>query len=227
MNKCEFYSYEVNECTRLGTLKAWLGRDIKVPANELLLLDSHQLVGSDDGQQMGELRAPSLLIFAFKGTELLGAPPLLKLPHLVKELFSVGRPFQPKFTRALYRQALFLVHSLLRMQRALEGALSALLRYLHSQRQSVSQKYKQAATLQVQLQQEIQCFLLGKKQCTVKGRGQEYRACLEAVAQTVERAERRQAQLLQLGAQRLRLLGAEVGEEHMRAVFQQHDIQPQ
>ncbi|ERL86639.1 inhibitor of nuclear factor kappa-B kinase subunit alpha [Dendroctonus ponderosae] len=227
--KCEFYSYEVNDCTRLGTLKAWLGRDIKLPANELLFLDSHQLIGgeADDGQPMGALRRPSMLIFAYKGAELLsGAPPLLKLPPLVKELFSVGQPFQPKFTRALYRQALFLVHSLLRMQRALEGALSALLRHLHSQRQTMRQKYKEAATRQAQLHQEIQGFLLRKKQSTLRGRDAEYWACLEGVARCVERAERRQANLAQVGGQWRRLLSVEVGEEQMRAVLQQHDIQP-
>ncbi|XP_060527597.1 inhibitor of nuclear factor kappa-B kinase subunit beta-like isoform X2 [Cylas formicarius] len=109
--KLEFYSYEINDGTLLGTLKDWISRDIKIPKKDLLVLFKNEpMFCHDDDAILHELVTEDT-VFVFKKGALISDSISFTVPKLVQQVLQISVSFQLRHVRNLFRQALFFIYS--------------------------------------------------------------------------------------------------------------------
>lgn len=173
VHKLEFYSYEVNDSTLIGTLKEWISRDIKVLKTDLLVL-FHQKTNENQGDsntdtilccnddsailQQYLTTKENIIFFVFKKDAILHEKCFNpKLPGLLKQVFSAPN-FPGNCLKQAFRLALFQVYTAVRTKTNFETAYLSLVQYIEDLTEKFKDHYDTTASEFEKLLTEVQRF---------------------------------------------------------------------
>lgn len=248
--KQEFYSYEISDSTLFGTLKDWISRDIKVPKTDLLFLfrnpaskgnqnetEDIRYCSNDNTLLEYLISNDEAILYVYKKDALFCEKcPQSKMPNLVKELFNPNSNLQSKFARNVYRQALFYVHSELRIVVEFKNAYLSLIQHMQDLCEKIKNKYITVTSEFRKICSKIEQFFQKKKNGELvlnnnvdSNAYPELAECLKNFELFLSNVERREQNLKDFGKQ-YKILAKnreeiEVARKEVREMFEKYDIQ--
>lgn len=173
VHKLEFYSYEVNDSTLIGTLKEWISRDIKVPKTDLLVLFHQKTNETQSGSntktivccndddailQQYLITKESFIFYVFKKDVILHEKCFNpKLPGLLKQVFSASN-FPGNCLKQAFRLALFQVHTAVHTKTNFKTAYLSLVQYIEDLTEKLKDHYDTTVGEFKKLLTEVQRF---------------------------------------------------------------------
>lgn len=106
--RLEFYSYEITECTQIGTLKDWISRDIKVPKTDLLLLISNEAFNVQDNDLLLNVLKDTTYIYV-TAKHFLPEKITYNNPKLIREVMKSALKFNLEFLKPLKSQLIYFI----------------------------------------------------------------------------------------------------------------------
>ncbi|CAG9855782.1 unnamed protein product [Phyllotreta striolata] len=187
--KLEKYSYEITEGTRIGTLKDWISRDIKVNKTDLILLMTKDSFGASDND---------LLLDVLKGTDVFVTgkyflPDKLtyNYPKLIKEVMKSAVNFNTNFAKPLKSQLIYFITVEKTAALHFQTSFNLYLNYLNHVLGTIKH-HKTSTTTQInQLVTKISCYNNIKINAEIDLKSDiEYKNCLKNTQRLLSSFER-------------------------------------
>lgn len=137
LHKLEFYSYEIEPSTLVGTVKDWISRDIKIPKTELIVLFRTGFVLPDD-ELLASVVNSDDYVFVIHRDGLIDYPVTYKFPKLIREVMKSALKFHHSYLWQLYSQTVYYIT----MERIRANLFKCGLQYYVSYLKQISEKLR-------------------------------------------------------------------------------------
>lgn len=108
LHNFEYYSYEIDESTLVGTLKDWISRDIKISKQAMIVLFRKDFFPPDN-QFVLNIMDSEDYVFVINADCLVSYPITYHFPKLVKEVMQSALNFKKNYVLQLFSQSVYYI----------------------------------------------------------------------------------------------------------------------